>query len=686
MHFPSDLHGVVIYPASWAKTRKDRWLSVRDHYLKDLAKRGLREDQDIGPQRLELAEQIGGTIFSSPNDRPYPLRHNRAASKLFSQRQKDFMLAGDLSARRHTGLTADQEHNNFTHYHGIGSWENSVEPAMVTAFHKPVTALQLQKIGADVGTWARQHGILVFSPHPEGTEQLMHMRIPTHTPSPVLDPHTISNISRRVTAEFNKYVDPGDDPQYWMPGRTILPDTNGHSDVLVWVPPWAENPSRLHDAFMQIAENLEGKRPQFWPGQGLLLGGTSPYSDEETKHFTDAQRRTAAIANYQRALEAKKSNLIDPRSVRPQKLDRGSVRSMEADKSNFEPEMSEKSKFLGVQNPESNKDENTPWDDKVNNARFNIIRQNYVTPDDLFGSRYGEPEETFVAINPNDESSIYRGEGHDKHYQLLENMRQLGMLEDFGSSPSDEPHDFDFQDNSSSPSGNRYLTRDSAVGHDMVVGRTGDVYGQRIMAFWNRPHQAEQVRDFVNGEIQRGLLDPINDWVSFRGAGKLMRAGDFVNYYTPKPDAPDWTPEELAAKHVNPLLKALILGEQAKSKKTEMQQAAEDIGFVRPGQKYWAPLSEQMHGEPMQLEVEREPKQPKKSKRTRSPSKVGMVVRGVYYQPGKLAPGIIQAEKQTSFRDRLMDYARRRHKGKPVATSDSNICQAHSLQGCKKCQ
>lgn len=685
MNFPLDIKGIVIYPASWAKSHKSRWtptntLNAREYTAKTAPR--------IDAMQLALPQELSGTIFSSPHDRPYPLRHKQAASRLFSQRQRDFLLAGDLAARRHLGLSPDDHHNAFTHFHGIGSWENNVEPAMTTVFHKPISALQLQKIGAEVGTWARQHGILVFSPHPQGTEQLLHMRIPTHDHAPYLTPHDVERVSKRITDEFNKHFDKGEhgDINYLMPGRTILPDIHGFSDVLVWVPPWESNKGRVHDAFASIGEHMGmmGK-VHYWPGQGMLLGGTSPYSDEEAAHFDDAQKRQIAIENYRRAMEARETSLVNPEPVEPQRLElqtAGVARRKGADTSptdwEYVPGAAPKTgEMFNTPHSVSAPSEPTPHTSQpqshtsqppessiassssssIGANKFKWLKNQFITPDDLWGGGWGEPEETFVAFDPN---NVYRDDGNLTHWQLLEDV-------DFGQDPEEEP-------------------RLAALNAGAVVGRTGQVHGRRVTSFWNSPHHDDAVKAYVLAEIQRGNLHPHDDWISFKGNNGLMRAGKFVNYTAPLEEKikRQWTPEELAQAHVNPLLKAMILPEEAKSSKSHIQRAFEALGIVHPGHKWWAPMSEQRHGEPVRLDsgpapaAPATPKKPKKSKRTRSPGKTGVVVRGVYYPPGEFSPGIIQAAAEdgsssgssnSSAMSRLMEWARKRRKGKPVGTS-----------------
>jgi hypothetical protein len=295
--------GFVLYPFSHIKSYDNSWEPNRERVSREYAKA-----VPNGPLRFELPKTLGGTIFASPYDKPDPLQHIQAATKLFSPHQLDFATAADDAARRYLAM-GKQDHDVYSHLHGIGSWENNVEPSMMTIFHKPVSGLALQKIGADVGAFARQHGILAFAPHPYGVEALMHMRVPTHHPMQRLTPYTVAEITHMISGLFNKYHDqsPFGEKSYLMPGRTILPDETGHSDVLAWVPPWEQNPSRLHQAFHQIADELKVRQaPQYWPGTGMLMGGTSPYSDEEASKFSDDHKRDLAVANYRKVLNSDK--------------------------------------------------------------------------------------------------------------------------------------------------------------------------------------------------------------------------------------------------------------------------------------------------------------------------------------------------------------------------------------------
>lgn len=255
------------------------------------------------PMRMELPRPFGGAVFASSYDKADPLAHEQAVSKLFDTPHRDFLAMADDATRRHLNLPHDVE-DHFTHLHGIGSWENNVEPSMMTVFHRPVDGLQMQRIGADIGSWARQHGILTFSPHPAGAEQLLHMRLRTHPEMKRLTQPVIAKVSQQIHDEFNKYFDPNENggQSFWIPGRTILPSPTGHTDVVVWVPPWEKDQDRVHRAFAAIANKLGAVRPPtFWPGTGLLLGGTSPYSDEEAAFLSDEQKRDAAVGNYQQA-------------------------------------------------------------------------------------------------------------------------------------------------------------------------------------------------------------------------------------------------------------------------------------------------------------------------------------------------------------------------------------------------
>jgi len=310
-----DQHGFIIYPASWVKGEEDAWTPTREISDREFNERVGNKK----PLQFQLPQKMGGAIFASGYQKPDPLRHVQAAMKLFGPDHMDFATAADDATRRYL-RTRKQTMQPYTHLHGIGSWENNVEPSMMTVFHGPVDGMTLQKIGADVGSFARQHGILAFSPHPDGIEQLMHMRVPTHHPSQKLTPVAVAEISHYLSDLFNHYHDQAEDgsKSYLMPGRTILPDESGHSDVLVWVPPWEKNPGRLHEAFNQLAEHLRVRQaPQYWPGTGLLMGGTSPYSDEEAAAMSDDRKRDIAINNYKQVLQSKQTLLRTPQLTAP---------------------------------------------------------------------------------------------------------------------------------------------------------------------------------------------------------------------------------------------------------------------------------------------------------------------------------------------------------------------------------
>lgn len=299
--FAGDLHGFLIYPASYARPHGEEFTPLRVLKQAHAREHGV---QLGGPVQMELPKPFGGAVFSSSYARPDPLSHEQAVAQLHDKPHRDFLMMADDATRRYLNLGHDAA-DQFTHLHGIGSWENQVEPSMMTVFHRPVDGLQLQRIGADIGSWARQHGILAFSPHPGGAEQLLHMRLRTHPEMRRLTQPVLVRVSQQIHDEFNKYFDPAENggQSFWIPGRTILPSPTGHTDVLTWVPPWEKDKDRVHRAFSEIGNKLGAVRPPtFWSGTGLLLGGTSPYSDEEAAFLSDAQKRDAAVANYQQAL------------------------------------------------------------------------------------------------------------------------------------------------------------------------------------------------------------------------------------------------------------------------------------------------------------------------------------------------------------------------------------------------
>ena len=298
-----DMHGVVIYPVSHPKHGDEAFVTNHDIRNKHLA---FVTPND--PLQFALPTNLGGTIFGSSYPEPFSLPYEVAAHRLFGDAHKDFSNYADAATRFYSGHSPNQEHNDFTHYHGIGSWENVVEPSMVTAFHKPISLNQLVKIAADVGSYARQLSMLAFRPHPNGLERLLHMRVPSHSPLiKRLSPSIVADAARPIHEAFNQHytVSPQGLKEYLMPGRSILPDDEGHTDVLVWIPPWHKHPQAAEDSFHHIAYELGATQPvRYWTGNGIMLGGTEPFSDDELKHATDAEKRYIAKENYHRVLHS----------------------------------------------------------------------------------------------------------------------------------------------------------------------------------------------------------------------------------------------------------------------------------------------------------------------------------------------------------------------------------------------
>ncbi len=305
-----NVHGFILYRASHLKPHDRPWATndelQAEHYAKHVP---------TGPTsklKFALPRLLPQMMASSHYDRPDPLIAQQAAFRLFSQRQKDFVSAADSIARHYIGLPFDSDvkPEEFTHLHGIGSWESKLEPSMATVFHRPIAASQLQKIAADVGSMANQEGILVFVPHYGGTEQMMHLRFPSHSPQiQQLNPGLVAKISQQVTDEFNKFhtTSPQGVREYLMPGRSILPDNTGHTDVLVWVPSFISphDQGRMHEAMLQIAHGLNGQ-VQYWSGTGKIVGGMHPHENDPGP-FTDPQKRQIAQENYTRVRELPES-------------------------------------------------------------------------------------------------------------------------------------------------------------------------------------------------------------------------------------------------------------------------------------------------------------------------------------------------------------------------------------------
>ena len=308
--FAGDLHGFLLYPSASIKDEQDAFTPQREITQREY-NQAMTAPEDAwhpNPIQFELPRMLGGSIFGSSWDKPDPLRHHQAAAKLFQKKYQDFLNAAESFTRKHTGTPGGD--GGHRHLQGIGSWENNVEPTLMTVFRRPITSLQLQRIGAELGSYARQHAILAFLPHDDGSEKLLHMRIKTHKPGQ-LSPRQIASISNLVSSEFNQYFDEiNGQRNYLLPGRTILPDTTGHTDVLTWIPPWESNEARVLHAFETTAEKLGARHTvKFWPGTGTLLGGTSPFSDDEASKMSDDQKRDAAVANYHRQIAAVKPEI-----------------------------------------------------------------------------------------------------------------------------------------------------------------------------------------------------------------------------------------------------------------------------------------------------------------------------------------------------------------------------------------
>lgn len=321
--FNQDLKAFIFYPSTHIKSHDDAHTPLREitqrHYAKHIQSSHI-------PVQLELPQKLGGTVFASSYDRPDPLLHEQAASKLFSPTHHEFATAADRATRKYTWLEPNEPHNNFSHIHGIGSYENNVEPSMITVFHKPVSGKQLQNIGANVGAFARQHSILLFSPHPNGFEKLLHMRVRTHEPHDKLDAPTVARISENIHSMFNNYFKMSEDGKvktYTLPGRSILPDTTGHTDVLTWIGQHENDPVMRESEFYDIAQRLGGGRiqaPQFWQGTGTSLGGTSPYSDSEAEMMGDTWKRFQAKVNYRRILQGDETVARSAYPMEPKRL------------------------------------------------------------------------------------------------------------------------------------------------------------------------------------------------------------------------------------------------------------------------------------------------------------------------------------------------------------------------------
>lgn len=302
--FKTPIHGFIIFPSSHIKEPGEEF----DGNIRDYNARPHKLEKHSTSLHFELPRALPQVMTSPYYEQPYPMSSLEAAGRLFSPRQRAFAASADYAARKYLGIGRDDPHSTYTHLHGIGRWENKFEPSMATLFHKPITPSQLLKIAADVGSWARQEGVLLFTPHRGGSEQMMHLRIPTHSPRiSHLNPQLVSEIINGIAPEFDKYRqitghNAAGQPtfEYLMPGASFLPDTHGHTDALVWIPPWSDAKA-IHSALGEIANKTNGE-VNYWNGTGTMLGGTHPYSWDEAQYFDDKRKRDIAVNNYRRIL------------------------------------------------------------------------------------------------------------------------------------------------------------------------------------------------------------------------------------------------------------------------------------------------------------------------------------------------------------------------------------------------
>jgi hypothetical protein len=290
--FSGDVHGFIIYPAAWAKPHDAPFATVRELAAKRRA--ALDARNPVSPLQMMLPGAIGASVDPGPFHDPHAV--DDAAHRLFHPDHVDFGMIADQNTRRHTGTDMYSPQEHFTHAHGLSAYGNEVEPSITTVFHAPISPLQLEKIAAETGSWAKQHGILAFYPTPDGKEQMLHMRIPTHKPRQQLTPHQIAQSVKPLVNEFNNYFDTTDTGrEFWIPGRTIIPHPNGYTDVLALLPPWEKNPERFRQTFQEISQRHGAKQPATaWSGESYSLGGTSPYSDDEREYAKDKERRRIA--------------------------------------------------------------------------------------------------------------------------------------------------------------------------------------------------------------------------------------------------------------------------------------------------------------------------------------------------------------------------------------------------------
>ncbi len=287
---PDDIHGILLYPHAY-------WDSV------------LPPRSRCGPQphRQELPKTFAGSLHYSGNQSPDPMSYRKAASKLFTPEHTNFTALADFAAKKYLNLD-NNDSKHYEHLHGVGTWMDTAEPSLATVFKKPIDPQVLTRIAAHVGHEAHQQGVIAFSPHPEGEDKLLHMRIPLPDKRPyqTVNQRMIGDISYMIgnqLARHSRQTDEGMTP--YLPAVTILPDHTGHADVLTWLEGKDKDRHTKEDVFKYVADVLRAEKLQYYPGTGILMGPQNekmPDGSHMPDENTDEGKRMAAMIRYRRVM------------------------------------------------------------------------------------------------------------------------------------------------------------------------------------------------------------------------------------------------------------------------------------------------------------------------------------------------------------------------------------------------
>ena len=309
--FSGDIHAIQVHMHALCRKPEEVWDSRKEVMAKAFAKVVGRPPSNYkAPMQNALSSSLSSAIMASPYEKPDPLSYEVAAGMMHDDAFHNFSNFADQAARRVMMLMQFQPHKLFTHVPGMGLFEDKPEPSLTTVFHSPVSPLQLQRMAAAVGHRANQLSVLNFNVHNDGPNQLYHARIKTHNKKEPLSPQLMGSISKKLYEMFLEHD---------LYGGTILPDTTGHSDILVYNHGTSnEDKQKEMSKFVKLVSKLpteNGAGPRFWNGTGMFLG------DMDDRQ-PDAFRRENARNIYTQAAAEKTPRLPAPQTMVSEKLQR----------------------------------------------------------------------------------------------------------------------------------------------------------------------------------------------------------------------------------------------------------------------------------------------------------------------------------------------------------------------------